>query len=178
MGPGETIGEIGFSLAVPLAVGEIGKTFVKRLYNVGSLANKARKEGFKAVGEDLRDRAKDARAQRGFKTIINELEKFGIGEDADLTELANALEKNAVDKDYKLTSAGASKNPVLTAMEGNLRRQFDFLNQTQQEAYKREVSEAERVVELLDPTQTHPTCLLYTSPSPRDRQKSRMPSSA
>ena len=27
-------------------------------------------------------------------------------------------------------------------------------------------------------TQTHPTCLLYTSPSPRDRQKSRMPSSA
>ena len=28
------------------------------------------------------------------------------------------------------------------------------------------------------PHQTHPTCLLYTSPSPRDRQKSRMPSSA
>ena len=27
------------------------------------------------------------------------------------------------------------------------------------------------------PTVTH-TCLLYTSPSPRDRQKSRMPSSA
>ena len=25
---------------------------------------------------------------------------------------------------------------------------------------------------------THHTCLLYTSPSPRDRQKSRMPSSA
>ena len=29
-----------------------------------------------------------------------------------------------------------------------------------------------------DADQTHPTCLLYTSPSPRDRQKSRMPSSA
>ena len=26
--------------------------------------------------------------------------------------------------------------------------------------------------------QLHGTCLLYTSPSPRDRQKSRMPSSA
>ena len=26
--------------------------------------------------------------------------------------------------------------------------------------------------------QLHKTCLLYTSPSPRDRQKSRMPSSA
>ena len=30
----------------------------------------------------------------------------------------------------------------------------------------------------LDRNQTHPTCLLYTSPRPRDRQKSRMPSSA
>ena len=30
-----------------------------------------------------------------------------------------------------------------------------------------------------DPPELHPsTCLLYTSPSPRDRQKSRMPSSA
>ena len=29
----------------------------------------------------------------------------------------------------------------------------------------------------IDPL-THPACLLYTSPSPRDRQKSRMPSSA
>ena len=29
-----------------------------------------------------------------------------------------------------------------------------------------------------DTTQTHPTCLLYTSPSPRDRTRSRMPSSA
>ena len=31
---------------------------------------------------------------------------------------------------------------------------------------------------IVEPDQTHPTCLLYTSPSPRDRQKSRMPSSA
>ena len=29
-----------------------------------------------------------------------------------------------------------------------------------------------------DPEASHQTCLLYTSPSPRDRQKSRMPSSA
>ena len=28
------------------------------------------------------------------------------------------------------------------------------------------------------PSQTHPTCLLYTSPSPRDGLLSRMPSSA
>ena len=38
----------------------------------------------------------------------------------------------------------------------------------------------ERIQEVVDHEmkhQTHP-CLLYTSPSPRDRQKSRMPSSA
>ena len=34
------------------------------------------------------------------------------------------------------------------------------------------------VTEINEYLQTHPTCLLYTSPSPRDRQKSRMPSSA
>ena len=34
-------------------------------------------------------------------------------------------------------------------------------------------------IERLDPTLTFfLSCLLYTSPSPRDRQKSRMPSSA
>ena len=33
-------------------------------------------------------------------------------------------------------------------------------------------------VSLSETTQTHPTCLLYTSPSPRDRTRSRMPSSA
>ena len=36
-----------------------------------------------------------------------------------------------------------------------------------------------RPLRVLDLGETHlPRCLLYTSPSPRDRQKSRMPSSA
>ena len=38
--------------------------------------------------------------------------------------------------------------------------------------------DAQRQSTLQQQYQTHPTCLLYTSPSPRDRQKSRMPSSA
>ena len=33
-------------------------------------------------------------------------------------------------------------------------------------------------VHITSPDMLHWTCLLYTSPSPRDRQKSRMPSSA
>ena len=36
----------------------------------------------------------------------------------------------------------------------------------------------ERNVERQMRARYHNTCLLYTSPSPRDRQKSRMPSSA
>ena len=39
------------------------------------------------------------------------------------------------------------------------------------------VSEPGNVINVLDFTQSK-ICLLYTSPSPRDRQKSRMPSSA
>ena len=39
------------------------------------------------------------------------------------------------------------------------------------------ISVSEVLVELRHPN-TPNTCLLYTSPSPRDRQKSRMPSSA
>ena len=36
----------------------------------------------------------------------------------------------------------------------------------------------DEIIELLDSLSNVESCLLYTSPSPRDRQKSRMPSSA
>ena len=35
-----------------------------------------------------------------------------------------------------------------------------------------------RVIEIFGPESSGKTCLLYTSPSPRDRTRSRMPSSA
>ena len=37
---------------------------------------------------------------------------------------------------------------------------------------------SDEVIAAYQKNQTHPTCLLYTSPSPRDRTRSRMPSSA
>ena len=44
---------------------------------------------------------------------------------------------------------------------------------------RRELDRIKREDTMRDPTATKDTdCLLYTSPSPRDRQKSRMPSSA
>ena len=50
---------------------------------------------------------------------------------------------------------------------------YEFINKHLEEL----VRIAPRREALEPPIQTHP-CLLYTSPSPRDRQKSRMPSSA
>ena len=47
---------------------------------------------------------------------------------------------------------------------------------TQTLAYS--VGYAKRLVDLVPPSTRISICLLYTSPSPRDRQKSRMPSSA
>ena len=52
---------------------------------------------------------------------------------------------------------------------------MDF-NDTQQEAEFR--AKCRAWLEANAELKTKKTCLLYTSPSPRDRQKSRMPSSA
>ena len=44
--------------------------------------------------------------------------------------------------------------------------------------FKETKDEKVRILSLLRPLKHPESCLLYTSPSPRDRQKSRMPSSA
>ena len=53
------------------------------------------------------------------------------------------------------------------------------LRQWLAKGYHGEMGYMARNVDLrVEPKALHPGCLLYTSPSPRDRQKSRMPSSA
>ena len=59
------------------------------------------------------------------------------------------------------------KNPVLTAAHAPLEWRFDFNPNTNP-----------LLLERIQINATFNACLLYTSPSPRDRQKSRMPSSA
>ena len=56
----------------------------------------------------------------------------------------------------------------------------EFAERIQQERHVRKyhVTEAMSELELRYGPKAVLTCLLYTSPSPRDRQKSRMPSSA
>ena len=48
----------------------------------------------------------------------------------------------------------------------------------QELAVGNDVALTDDVAEKFDTFMTYCSCLLYTSPSPRDRQKSRMPSSA
>ena len=65
-------------------------------------------------------------------------------------------------------------------VEEKLLESFDTtLNSQDRPLSESELIEAMKSYDALLPTVTDPiTCLLYTSPSPRDRQKSRMPSSA
>ena len=55
----------------------------------------------------------------------------------------------------------------------------DFISNKEVNQYDPEVQKGIQLHREIDSyTDNHPVCLLYTSPSPRDRQKSRMPSSA
>jgi len=71
-------------------------------------------------------------------------------------------------------------------VEGRLRKRLTTLGLTSYESYlklvREDKSEQVNFVDLVTTNETYfyrtPSCLLYTSPSPRDRQKSRMPSSA
>ena len=57
--------------------------------------------------------------------------------------------------------------------ENTLENRLQSLNQALSQMMR---NTSER--EIIDQLTTYKICLLYTSPSPRDRQKSRMPSSA
>ena len=65
------------------------------------------------------------------------------------------------DANYKAVSAGATKHAEV------VRITFDP-----------KVISYGKILQIYFSVAHNPTCLLYTSPSPRDRQKSRMPSSA
>ena len=59
---------------------------------------------------------------------------------------------------------------------------IDSLTEAGMNAFEKEITKFERlakkITELEERLEKDKNCLLYTSPSPRDRQKTRMPSSA
>ena len=87
-------------------------------------------------------------------------EEAGILWNAELAHMQFSLPINHAKPSIKVTSTKVIKEPVLNFLlsidsgRRHVQREFTLL---------------------LDPQES---CLLYTSPSPRDRQKSRMPSSA
>ena len=74
-----------------------------------------------------------------------------------------------------LKRANAPGNVLLDANEGNLSKR-SVVNISQVFTVDRD--QLDEVIGALSPTRVREICLLYTSPSPRDRTRSRMPSSA
>ena len=67
---------------------------------------------------------------------------------------------------------------LLLKIELSIENATNTETKLKREAQRELLARAITHISLLDDKIAHYTCLLYTSPSPRDRQKSRMPSSA
>ena len=103
------------------------------------------------------------------------LRKFGTS-----TEDAFTLKRGAA-ADTLVTDEIASN--VAKRFKQDLKETFsfiekDYLSNSGLSKVAKEEQFFDRVRKILEPSEGGESCLLYTSPSPRDRQKSRMPSSA
>ena len=70
--------------------------------------------------------------------------------------------------EFKNNNLSILTSSIFNIADMDKSKQQDLLKQAEEESGKEEISDQSRYL----------ICLLYTSPSPRDRQKSRMPSSA
>ena len=123
------------------------------------------------MAEESKRRSHAARGSRGYRFVPFAIETYGrLGRAAVelLGEWADAAARNgAFDRDAYLM--WVKRELSVSLVRGNARLFTKFVG-----VLTRGIGQ--RFVEGMDvPLQS---CLLYTSPSPRDRQKSRMPSSA
>ena len=81
-------------------------------------------------------------------------------------------EINAVEAFHSAFGLGIAKQPTATLAKETIDLRYNLMKEENEEYL--EAAAAGDLVEIADAL----GCLLYTSPSPRDRQKSRMPSSA
>ena len=88
-------------------------------------------------------------------------ERKVLNDDRDRLELALASARNEIDAAAQAARMAAAQREVFESMVAALEQDLSLAEQ----------KVSEKIGEISD-------CLLYTSPSPRDRQKSRMPSSA
>ena len=80
-------------------------------------------------------------------------------------------------RDYKYRHEYVSAN-IVNGLAFQIGLMRDAQEWTQDELANRCGETVESISRLEDPNDDGYTCLLYTSPSPRDRTRSRMPSSA
>ena len=79
--------------------------------------------------------------------------------------------------DMEMHTAGSLKGGQMVWALAKIKESFDILGGDQVDSYLL-FSNPHKYGKAIDVRFTPISCLLYTSPSPRDRQKSRMPSSA
>ena len=96
---------------------------------------------------------------------------------------AHKMSTGQVVADFRVTSVG-QENIILDDLKRykhwKIPRQVDYVFKAciEDKVYQRNVVNQTFVIQKSSQTYSAHTCLLYTSPSPRDRTRSRMPSSA
>ena len=97
----------------------------------------------------------------------------------DLDKLITAAKSNTLLQSYNTTKYGEKLSSYSTLLANFTANQESLIALTKIGKDDFEISFiTEQTPKLFVPDSIQYTCLLYTSPSPRDRQKSRMPSSA
>ena len=92
-------------------------------------------------------------------------------------QIASNFERLVFDLNHK-NSEQTSKDMMKIKEEGKYSIGIEKLNLINQDFLSARISETETLDVIKSVYKEFNICLLYTSPSPRDRQKSRMPSSA
>ena len=131
-----------------------------------------------------------AMAMENQEAVIDRITKSGIKSDAyfqygmalmdDVTKLEGDLKYYTGDKDQKslmMKDLAIKKKSIsqLVTQGGEVQ---DYIQEYRERRETQQLNRIQAQITGQQQPQTHPTCLLYTSPSPRDRTRSRMPSSA
>ena len=95
-------------------------------------------------------------------------------------DLLSLLPANEIKQIKKTVDEGSNPRDAKIVLAVELTERFTSTKEaeTAKENFFKKFAKNELPSDIEEKTVKHKSCLLYTSPSPRDRQKSRMPSSA
>ena len=113
--------------------------------------------------------------------ILGVIKSYGLGIDAvSGNEIKKAIEVGFKPKDIVFAGVGKTDSEIKLSIDNNISylncespQEIDVINN-----FSSKVDKVTKISIRINPNIKTDTCLLYTSPSPRDRSLSRMPSSA